>query len=186
MSIEPSDTELLLRSRTSVEAFGVIYERHTDAVFRYLSRRVGTDVAEDLLGDVFAAAVTARLRAAPHASGSALPWLYGIAKNVLRTHLRGRVAPSNASAEYAMDWDAVDARVDASEQREGLRVALEALSPAERDVLLLVAWEQLTVSEAAEALDITAVAARSRLHRARARAAAALHAPSLQTDRQDS
>lgn len=164
----------------------MIYERHTDAVFRYLSRRVGADAAEDLLGDVFAAAVTARLRASPHSSGSALPWLYGIAKNVLRAHLRQRGAPRSSSAEYAMDWDAVDARLDASGQREGLRTALDALSPAEREVLLLVAWEHLTVSEAAEALDITAVAARSRLHRARARAGAALLANPLQTDRQES
>lgn len=185
MTIKPSDAELLLRSRTSVEAFGIIYERHTDAVFRYLSRRVGADTAEDLLGDVFAAAVAARLRATPHTTGSALPWLYGIAKNVLRAHLRRRGAPSGASAEYAMDWDAVDARLDASEQREGLRIALGALSPAERDVLLLVAWEHLSVSEAAEALDITAVAARSRLHRARARAGAALLATPTSPSRQE-
>lgn len=185
MSIEPSDAELLLRSRTRVEAFGVIYERHTDAVFRYLSRRVGADAAEDLLGDVFAAAVNARLRARPHASGSALPWLYGIAKNILRAHLRQRGTPSSAAPEYAMDWDAVDDRLDASGQREGLRIALLALSPAERDVLLLVAWEHLTVAEAAEALDITAVAARSRLHRARARAGAALRAIPAPTHRQE-
>ncbi len=163
----------------------MIYERHTDAVFRYLSRRVGADAAEDLLGDVFAAAIDARLRASPHSSGSALPWLYGIAKNVLRAHPRQRGAPGSSSAEYAMDWDAVDARLDASGQREGLRLALDALSPADREVLL-VAWEHLTVSEAAESLDITAVAARSRLHRARARARAALLTPPLQTDRQES
>lgn len=84
-----------------------------------------------------------------------------------------------------MDWDAVDARLDASGQREGLRSALDALSPAEREVLLLVAWEHLTVSEAAEALDITAVAARSRLHRARARAGAALLAIPTPTGRQE-
>jgi RNA polymerase sigma-70 factor (ECF subfamily) len=186
VSIDLSDADLLLRSRTSAEAFGEIYQRHADAVFRYLARRAGSGVAEDLLGDVFASAVEARLRATPHASGSALPWLYGIAKNVLRAHLRRRSAPGNTAGEYAMDWDAVDARLDAAGHREGLRIALAALSPAERDVLLLVAWEQLTVAEAAEALNITAVAARSRLHRARARAGSALLATPLQPDRQES
>ena len=88
--MQPSDAELLVRSRTSVEAFGVIYSRHATAVFRFLARRAGASTAEDLLGDVFTVAVEARLRARPHTSGSALPWLYGIARNVLRSHLRQR------------------------------------------------------------------------------------------------
>jgi len=55
-----------------------------------------------------------------------------------------------------------------------LRGALAGLTEAEREVLLLVAWDGLTPTEAAEALGLTAVAARSRLHRARTRAQATL------------
>lgn len=184
--MQTSDAELLVRSRTSVEAFGVIYSRHATAVFRFLARRAGAPTAEDLLGEVFTVAVEARLRATPHASGSALPWLYGIARNVLRSHLRQRQAAGESPEGFDLDWDAVDARLDACSRRSHLRRALDELSPGEREVLLLVAWEQLTVSEAAEALGISDVAARSRLHRARARAESVLSAISSEPHRQES
>ena len=181
--MQTSDAELLVRSRTSVEAFGVIYSRHATAVFRFLARRAGAATAEDLLGDVFTVAVEARLRATPHASGSALPWLYGIARNVLRSHLRQRRPEGSSGESFDLDWDAVDARIDAYSLRSRLRSALDELSPGERDVLLLVAWEQLSVSEAAEVLDISDVAARSRLHRARTRAESVLSAISPEPHR---
>jgi RNA polymerase sigma-70 factor (ECF subfamily) len=73
-----------------------------------------------------------------------------------------------------MDWDAVDARLDAEAKREQLRSALNVLSHHDRELLLLVAWEGLTPAEAAEVLGIGKVAARSRLHRARRRALQAL------------
>ncbi|WP_066588825.1 RNA polymerase sigma factor [Cellulomonas timonensis] len=78
MEHSPSDAELLALAPTRPEVLGVLYERHAPAVHRYLSRRVGAAVADDLLGDVFVAAVEGRVRVRPHVSGSALPWLYGI------------------------------------------------------------------------------------------------------------
>jgi RNA polymerase sigma factor (sigma-70 family) len=181
--MQTSDAELLVRSRTSVEAFGVIYSRHATAVFRFLARRAGAATAEDLLGEVFTVAVEARVRAKPHTSGSALPWLYGIARNVLRSHLRQRRPEGSSPDAFDLDWDAVDSRIDAYSLRTRLRSALDELSPGERDVLLLVAWEQLSVTEAAEALGISDVAARSRLHRARARAESVLSAISPEPHR---
>lgn len=175
MSINHSDAELLIRSRTDPQAIGVIYDRHAPAVHAYLARRVDADAVDDLLSDVFAAAVSARRRVRPHASGSALPWLYGIAHNVVRAHRRRRtLAPVPDPDE--LDWDAVDARLDAAAVVSDLRSALASLSTNERELLLLVAWEQLTVTEAAESLGITPTAARSRLHRARTRAGVALAA----------
>jgi RNA polymerase sigma-70 factor (ECF subfamily) len=73
-----------------------------------------------------------------------------------------------------MDWDAVDDRLDALAERGRLRTALDGLAAADRELLLLVAWEGLTPAEAAAALGISPVAARSRLHRARKRAMKAL------------
>ena len=175
---ELSDTELLLLSRTRPETLGVVYERHAPSVFRYLGRRVGVGAAEDLLGEVFVAAVAARLRVRPHDSGSALPWLYGIAGNVVRSHRRRSLGRAQVNEVAAVDWEAVDERLDAGARRQELRVALAELTEAEREVLLLVAWEGLSPTEAAQALGLTAVAARSRLHRARARAQATLGAMS--------
>lgn len=169
-----SDTELLIRSRTDPEAIGMLYDRHAPAVHSYLARRAGRHAAADLLSEVFVVAVQVRRRVRPHTSGSALPWLYGIAHNVVRTHLRS-TQPRHAAADAdGVDWDAVDARVDAAAVARELQMALSGLSDIERDLLLLVAWEQLTVTEAAAVLGITPTAARSRLHRARTHAAAAL------------
>jgi RNA polymerase sigma-70 factor (ECF subfamily) len=169
-----SDRLLLAGLAEQPELIGVLYERHAHAVFRFLSRRAGPAAAEDLLSEVFVAALQARGRVVAHDSGSALPWLYGIAANVLRHHLRDRRAGAPASHDAGMDWDAVEARLDAQAKRGELRAALSALSPAERDLLLLVAWEELTPAEAARVVGISQVAARSRLHRARMRAARAL------------
>jgi RNA polymerase sigma-70 factor (ECF subfamily) len=173
---EVSDTDLLVLSRTRPELLGVVYERHAPAVYRYLGRRVGVVAAENLLGEVFVAAVAARLRVRPHDSGSALPWLYGIAGNVVRSYRRRSLGQIPLDQVTAVDWDAVDERLDAGSRRQELRVALAELTEAEREVLLLVAWEGLSPAEAAQALGLTAVAARSRLHRARARAQATLGA----------
>jgi RNA polymerase sigma-70 factor (ECF subfamily) len=179
-----SDSELLASLPRQPELMGVLYERHALAVFRYLARRAGPTAAEDLLSEVFIAALNARKRVVAHGSGSALPWLYGIAINVLHRYFR-RSQPTWAQApEQGMDWDAVDARLDAEAQRRRLRAALGTLSEADRELLLLVAWEGLTSTEAAAALGISKVAARSRLHRARHRALAALSASAGATDGQ--
>jgi len=179
-----SDSEVLARLPRQPELMGVLYERHSRAVFRYLARRAGPGTAEDLLSEVFIAALDARTRVVAHHSSSALPWLYGIAMNVLRRHFRSGPPGWTAAAEQGVDWDAVDARLDAQAQRGRLRAALRALSEADRELLLLVAWEGLTAAEAAAVLGIGKVAARSRLHRARHRALAALNAddqPALMT-----
>ncbi len=170
---ELSDADVLSRARVRPELLGVLYQRHAAAVHRYLARRAGAG-ADDLLGEVFLAAVEARLRVRPHPSGSALPWLYGIAGNVLRSSRRQTPGVAQQPAVLPFDWDAVDARLDATARRGELRAALAVLTDAERELLLLVAWEGLSPSEAGEVLGLTAVAARSRLYRARARAQAAL------------
>jgi RNA polymerase sigma factor (sigma-70 family) len=171
-----SDSELLAALPRQPEHMGVLYERHAPAVFRYLARRAGPVAAEDLLSEVFIAALGARERVVAHDSGSALPWLYGIAMNVLRRYFRDRQVTGAQAPDQGMDWDAVDARLDAEAQRRRLRAALGTLSEADRELLLLVAWEGLSPTEAAAALGISKVAARSRLHRARHRALQALSA----------
>ena len=166
------------------ESMGVLYERHAPAVFRYLARRAGPSAAEDLLSEVFIAALDGRTRVEAHASGSALPWLYGIARNVLRRHFRPGAAHWVAAPDPGMDWDAVDARLDAEAKRGQLRSALTVLSERDRELLLLVAWEGLTPAEAAEVLGIGTVAARSRLHRARRRALRFGSVPAFPADQQ--
>jgi RNA polymerase sigma factor (sigma-70 family) len=99
------------------------------------------------------------------------PWLFGIARNVLRSHWRTSLAaehPAGAGHPAAEDpWDDVIDRLDGPVRSRTLLSAVHALPSAERDVLLLVAWEQLTPAQAATALGVPPGTARSRLHRAR-------------------
>lgn len=185
-SSELDDDDLLRRARVQPDVFRVLYERHARSVHGFLRRRVGPVAADDLLGEVFVAALAARTRVVPHGSGSALPWLYGIATNLVRAHLRHRYNdPARRSAgsgpdpdvpgwNSSVDWDAVDERVDAGARAGELRDVLADLTDAERQVLLLVAWEGLTPTESGLALGLTPMAARTRLYRARARARARL------------
>ena len=52
-----SDRELIHGLPRQPELMGVLYERHAPAVFRYLARRAGPPAAEDLLSEVFIAAL---------------------------------------------------------------------------------------------------------------------------------
>jgi len=165
-----SDRELLAGLPGQPELMGVLYERHARVVFRYLARRAGPSAAEDLLSEVFITALSASTRVVDHDSGSALPWLYGIALNVLRAYFRRRPLSASVTVDFGMDWNAVDDRLDALADRGRLRTALDGLADSDRELLLLVAWEGLTPAQAAAALGISQVAARSRLHRARKRA----------------
>lgn len=169
-----SDSELLAGLPRQPELMGVLYERHAPAVFRYLARRAGPPVAEDLLSEVFIAALSASSRVVAHDSGSALPWLYGIGLNVLRGHFRQRPAAPGLTRDFGMDWDAVDERIDAWAEHGRLRAALTVLSDSDRELLLLVGWDGLSHAEAATALGISNGAARVRLYRARKRALSAI------------
>ena len=150
------------------DAFVEVVHRHEIAVHGFLARRAGHQVADDLLGEVWVRAFAARGGYDP-GHDEARPWLYGIARNVLRAHWRARRDTDHAAAEEAVDpWDDVVDRLDSAAQAQVLVSALRALPAAERDVLLLVAWEQLTPAEAAVVLGVPQGTVRSRLHRARA------------------
>jgi RNA polymerase sigma factor (sigma-70 family) len=154
-------------------AFPDLMRRHGQAIHAYLTRRSGRDAADDLLSEVVLRAYAARHRYDERWQ-DARPWLYSIARNVLREHWRriGAAAAPDADplAHLAVSedpWPDVDARLDAAAQVSDLRRALTSLAPGDREVLLLVTWEGLTPAEAAVALGIPPGTARSRLHRAR-------------------
>jgi RNA polymerase sigma factor (sigma-70 family) len=164
-----ADGALIERSlRGRPDAFVEVVRRHEVAVHGFLARRAGRQIADDLLGEVWLRAFAARGGYDP-AHQDARPWLFGIARNVLRAHWRTRRDAGHPAAAGAVDpWDDVVDRLDSASRAQGVISAVRALPAAERDVLLLVAWEQLTPAEAAAVLGIPQGTARSRLHRARA------------------
>jgi RNA polymerase sigma factor (sigma-70 family) len=163
-----TDGTLIERScRGRPDAFVEVVRRHELAVHGFLARRAGPQAAADLLGEVWLRAFAGRGGYDP-AYADARPWLYGIARNVLRAHWRTSRKDDYATREPAVDpWDDVIARLDSAARLRALASAVRTLPADERDVLLLVAWEELTPTQAAVALGVPPGTARSRLHRAR-------------------
>ncbi len=180
-----SDAELIGRSLNGdVDAFAEVVDRHEVAVGSYLVRGVGRDAAEDLLGEVWVAAFESR-RSYDQSYADARPWLYGVALNRLRRYWRSRPAedpvPDMAGLATGWDpWSAVDLGVDT---RAVLRTALMRLKPEEREVLRLVAWEDLTAADAARALGMPAGTARWLLSQARTALRCAPEVSALLRDR---
>ncbi|HTO71053.1 MAG TPA: sigma-70 family RNA polymerase sigma factor [Myxococcota bacterium] len=168
-----SDAELIARSLAEPEAFGALYDRHAGAIFRYLGRRVGAETGEALAHDAFRIAFERRKAFDPERA-SALPWLYGIAANLLRKHRRAEARWRKASARMAAGGAAADggrsaAALEARELFGRVAAAVDVLPELEREALLLYAWEELSYEAIAEALEVPIGTVRSRLARARAR-----------------
>jgi RNA polymerase sigma-70 factor (ECF subfamily) len=131
-------------------------------------------LAEDLTSIVFLEAWRRRSRV-QLAAEEELPWLYGVAANVVRNQWRSQRRYRAALArlpgprdEADLADDAVDHLAD-QEQMQRLVKALQSLPQIEQDVLTLCAWEDLSPKQAAVALGVPEATVRTRLHRARAR-----------------
>ncbi|MEV0145242.1 MULTISPECIES: RNA polymerase sigma factor [unclassified Nonomuraea] len=154
------------------ERFAELFDRHATVLHRYVVRRLGPDQAEDVVAETFTRAFEKRHKYAFHRS-DALPWLFGIATNIIGTHRRTEVRGYRALARTGEDPVAVAfdeevvARLSASATRERLAAALAKLGRGERDVLLLIAWGDLNYEETAQALNVPIGTVRSRLSRAR-------------------
>ncbi|MDW6062349.1 RNA polymerase sigma factor [Streptomyces sp. FXJ1.4098] len=170
---DDTDGELLRRSQRDPTAFEPLVARHSAALHGYLVRRA-PGAADDLLSELWLRAYASR-DGFDAARGTARAWLFGVARNVLAAHwrrLETEAPPGSArfAEGIASDpWQAVDQRLDAAAVAPVLRHALTKLPAVERELLLLIAWEQLTPTEAASVIGVPPGTARSRLHRARTR-----------------
>ena len=172
------DAALLTRSAREPAAFEPLVERHSTALHGYLARRAPA-AADDLLSEVWLRAFAGRSGFDP-ARGTVRGWLFGVARHVLAAHWQGAQAAGPPGPEPVADpWQAVDQRLDAAAVAPLIRRTLEQLPQVERELLLLVIWEQLTPAEAAAVVGVPQGTARSRLHRARSRLRDALDRPSL-------
>ncbi len=171
--MELSDNALWSRARCGDEAaFAVLFERHAKVIYNYCFRRIGDwTAAEDLLSIVFLEAWRRRDKELP--AGKVLPWLYGIATNVIRNRRRSERRYAAAlrrlpASEPALGFDDLaDARIDDERAMTALLKRIARLPTRERDVLTLCAWMELSYEDAAIALDIPVGTVRSRLSSAR-------------------
>jgi RNA polymerase sigma factor (sigma-70 family) len=176
------DAEVVARSLEQPEAFALLYDRYAADIHRYAARRLGDSAADDITADTFLTAFRVRSRY-DLTRANARPWLYGIAGNLIgrqrRTEVRAlralaRTGHDPVAASWRDSWvEETDTRIAAQGPLAG---ALAALSAGDRNVLLLVAWADLTYQEVAEALDIPVGTVRSRLNRARRKVRSALGA----------
>ena len=156
----------IARSIAAPEAFSAIFDRHFRGVHRYLSRRVGRELADDLAAATFTVAFERR-RSFRTDSDSAFPWLLGIATNLVRNHRRSEQRLLETVARLGQTGAVFAGAVGATDDRD-LAGVLAGLDPDQRDVLFLYAWADLTYDEIATTLGVPVGTVRSRLSRARA------------------
>jgi RNA polymerase sigma factor (sigma-70 family) len=151
--------------------FTGMYDECRQRVWAYVVSRAGRQVADEVVSETFAIAWR-RLDDVPE---PALPWLLGVARNVLRDSVRAD-ARREALAGELRAW-AEDDVADQVAERIGVLRALAELSDDDREILILVAWQGLSPRDAARVVGCSATAFRVRLHRARKRLAQAMEPP---------
>jgi RNA polymerase sigma-70 factor (ECF subfamily) len=163
-----TDAELL--AARDPDAFALLYDRHAAQLYGWARARVGEHAA-DLAAEVFARAWLCRGRFRDETGGSALPWLYGIAENVLRDSFRKRRVEDAArrrlglppTVEPEPGYEAVERRLSLPEA--ALR-AVADLPEAERELLRLRVVEERPYREISRRLGCSPAVARLRVSRA--------------------
>jgi RNA polymerase sigma-70 factor, ECF subfamily len=154
------------------DRFTALYDTYRMRVWAYAASRVGGQAADEVVSETF---MVAWRRFAEMPSGS-LPWLLGVARNVIRDSARAQTRRDSLAAELRTWTEGAESDVaDGVVDRLALLRALTGLSDADREVLTLVAWHGLSAKQAARVVGCTTAALRVRLHRARKRLVAAVH-----------
>jgi RNA polymerase sigma factor (sigma-70 family) len=177
-----------------VEAFGRLFERHARAIYNFCFRRTADwSTAEDLTSVVFLEAW--RKRDTELLPDKVLPWLYGIATNVVRNRRRtnrryaaalARFVPPDLPPDFTEEI--LDRLDDERQMAEMLRL-VSRLPRDQQDVLALCVWTGLSYEDASLALGIPVGTVRSRLARARTKlrelAPASGHNPGMESEAEE-
>jgi len=173
--INPDDVEdaaIIAESLSNPDRFSVLYERHYTVLYGFAYQRLGKELAEDVVAESFMAAFRAR-KGYDTGRPDARPWLFAIVNQHIARHHRRESAHYKALLRMKHDHgeealaDRVAGIATAQTWRQPLLKALTTLSRKDRDVLLMIAWADLTYAEAAQALSVPLGTIRSRLNRAR-------------------
>jgi RNA polymerase sigma factor (sigma-70 family) len=185
-----TDAELAAEIRDNPDrSFGLLFEQYSTLIYNYAFRQTASwDLAEEITSTVFLEAWRSRHRLKVQ-NDSVLPWLYGIATNVCRRQRRTLVRRWRAMRRLPPELDEPDPaeqvaeRLDDERRMSDVLAVIDRLPAGERDVVLLVIWEELDYQSAAAALRIPIGTVRSRLNRARRRLSTSLAAPHVREQR---
>jgi RNA polymerase sigma factor (sigma-70 family) len=165
---ERTDADLLRSAGRDARAFGELYDRHAESIYRWArSAGLGDADALDLVSELFARAWVARTRFRDESDGRAAPWLFGIAHNLVASHRRNGRIEARARARLNVvpidepdPSDGVVERVDAVGNRPELERALGALPASHRDAVRLRVVEELGYPDIAMRLGCSETTAR--------------------------
>lgn len=146
-----------------MEDFSAVYRECYPRVLAYAASHAGAQRAEDITSETF----TIAWRKLDQMPSNALPWLLGIARNLVRAARRQTLHDELVDVPASDDYALIE-----------LRQALAGLAEPDQEVLTLIAWHGLTSAEAAKVLGCTKATFFVRLHRARRRLRSALSTPS--------
>jgi RNA polymerase sigma-70 factor (ECF subfamily) len=168
-----SDADLLRESRHQPDAFVEVCERHAADLAGWLRREVGADAADDLLAETLSRAWFHRRRFRDPGTGSAGPWLQGIARNVVRELRRKGAIEARAVRRLGISLPAPvspapesDDRLDAEAAYGRLERIVDELPGEQRQALELRVLDELDYREIGTRLHIPITTARTRVHRA--------------------
>jgi RNA polymerase sigma factor (sigma-70 family) len=169
VAVRKTDAQLLRAARTAAAPFRELYERHAGRIQGYHLRRTrDADAAHDLTAETFARAWLLRRRFRDDAGGSAAPWLYGIARNVLLESVRHGELEREACRRLRI-FERLDREPAAAEPDEtwleGLDEALATLPAGQREAIDLRIVRDLDYEGVAAELETTPRAARVRVSR---------------------
>lgn len=163
------DERLVMRAkRGDGDAFGVLYERHVHAIFRYVMIRVGSrEDAEDLVEKIFVKSWRS-LDSYRARKASFRTWLYRIARNTIIDHYRQRTRECGLEEAHGTGarGPSPEDHVAAQEERTDLLTALGRLRPDHQEVIALRFADGLSHAEAADMMGRSEAAVRVLQHRA--------------------
>lgn len=167
MSVIGSPGEISTSHAWRKEKFRVLYKELSDDLWRYCRRRtVSDEEAEDVLAEVMLVAWK-RLDDVPPGQ-RARPWLFGVARNTLRSSMRKRKRSTELTDRLVHEVLASPTSLDVPiEQTEALVDAFNSLKEKDQELIRLVMWDALPHVEIAEILGCSENAVAIRLHRAR-------------------
>jgi RNA polymerase sigma-70 factor (ECF subfamily) len=169
-----TDAALIELSLRDPERFASLFDRHAAEIHRYAAARLGPDLADDITAETFLTAFRKRDRY-DLGRADALPWLYGIATRWISEHRRAEqrryrnLARLPAPVPPEPFEEATDDKVSAQQMLPVVAQVLTSLSAAERDLLLLAAWTDLSYDDIARSLAVAPGTVASRLHRIRSK-----------------